>query len=103
MYWSIIILTTNYKEIADCFCNEAVYCSKRRSSTETHIWSDFITIDIYPYNQYIDKLRGHKADIVYLEDEAYNNEEIRGMCKGLCPMGIVLPIRYLYTRINYEK
>ena len=102
MYWEIIIITKNYESIAKCFLNYSTYLNCCYSKHEMHIHSDFIIIHIYPYPN---SLRGHKADLVYIDDDIYEDEEIRASYfMPIAVNGTVLPLSKLLWRLkNYEE
>ena len=101
MYWEIIIITKNYENIAKCFLSYSTHLNCRYSTREMHIHSDFITIDIYPYST---SLRGHKADLVYIDDDIYENEEMRASYFAPIALhGAILPLSKLLWRLKSQS
>ena len=101
MNWEIIIITKNYESIAKYFLNYTTYLNCRYSTHEMYIHSDFITIHIYPYPT---PLRGHKADLVYIDDDIYENEEMRASYFAPIALhGAILPLSKLLWRLKSQS
>lgn len=100
--WEIIIVTKNYEQIVDkliIYDTSPRVCKSRDMTT---IRTDLVKIEIYNMHS-PENLRGHKADLIYIDDEWYDDKIIR--CEVLMPMapyGTVRPIRDLKRKLGLD-
>lgn len=95
VFWKVLIITKDYERISEYFMYYANLNGSRRAKYETHIHSDFLIIDIYRYFNNIDKFRGHRADLIYIDSNLYDDKDVYST---LTSYGVVLPLSILVAR-----
>lgn len=101
MYWRIMIVAPegDFEDICNHF--KELCPITRRTRYELHIDSGLLSIDIYPWHgEY--HWRGHKADLIYIPDEAMENEEIRAKFQNNAILGAVKPLQQIKWRIGLK-
>ncbi len=100
MIWSILIITKDYDKYVEYFRNKKEFIDNwRESKFETNIISGFINIDIINYSDSFSGFKGRKVDILYVDDEIFNNLDMNIVLLPCVIKGKLLPITYLNTRL----
>lgn len=101
MYWRIMIIAPegDFEDICNYF--KKLCPVTRRSRDELHIDSGLISIDVYPWRGKY-HWRGHKADLIYIPDEAMKNEEIRTEFQINASLGAVRPLQQIKWRFGLK-
>lgn len=100
MIWDILIITKDYDKYVEYFRNKKEFIDNwRESKFETNITSGFINIDIIKYSDSFSGFRGRKVDILYVDDEIFNNPDMNIVLLPCVIKGKLLPITYLNTRL----
>lgn len=100
--WKILIITKNYENISNYFYQFS-YNKRHHSKFETYIETEFLTIKIYPYFESPYNFRGEKANLLYIEDELYENQDLRWIYAIMTPYGTVRPLSDLIKFTNNFK
>lgn len=110
----IMIITRDYEEVVEALIEKAQGIQLvdqlsgtrniRRSRDSASIKGDFLKIDIYNYRGGgANRFRGNKADLIYLEEELYDDNETREMIfKPMAPWGAVKPLSILRMKLGWR-
>ena len=100
MIWNILIITKDYDRYVEYFRNKKEFIDNwRESKFKTNITAGFIHIDILNYSDSFSGFRGKKVDILYVDDEIFNNPDMNIALLPCVIKGKLLPITYLNTRL----
>ena len=81
MIWDILIITKDYDKYVEYFRNKKEF------------------IDNLKYSDSFSGFRGRKVDILYVDDEIFNNPDMNIVLLPCVIKGKLLPITYLNTRL----
>ena len=100
MIWYMLIITKDYDKYVEYFRNKKEFIDNwYESKFETIITSGFININIINYSDSFSSFRGRKVDILYVDDEIFNNPDMNIALLPCVVKGKLLPITYLNTRL----
>ena len=98
MIWRIMIIAPweQYKLYRDKLSE--TFLNGRCSKDESTFISDGLIITLYPWKGTY-KWRGHKADLIYIPDDAWNDLDIRSLFQNNAILGAVLPLKHLELKM----
>jgi len=104
--WSIMIIARDFEEIVQEFLDKTAGCTQQRtfrSKYEVIIYTALVQIKIYAYNGgEISCFRGMKADIIYLEEELYNDNELRNaVFIPMSTLRVVRPLKDIRNKLGW--
>ena len=96
--WHILIITKDYDRVFEKI-NKYI-TPKWHTKYESQFKTDLLSITVLHIRP-SENLRGFKADLIYVDEELYDNLKIRNeLLIPMAPRGKVLPIKYLYQKLD---
>ena len=107
IYWKVMIVTRDYEDIVTEIMNY-LSCDKQSKIVHAkdyfHATTPLLELYVHPYHESADKFRGIKADIIYIEDDVYDEHGDQWAQFSInAIMGMVKPMRDLRLKLGWTS